>query len=102
MSKDAIDTINDAFGDQEAIWEAGVFALHKTKGWWIFRRQKFTQMGTATVWAKEQLADLSAQKQYQRYRISVVTSPDTLKAVQAEYEEKRKAGDPAFIDPADK
>jgi len=36
------------------------------------------------------------QRRFKRYRTSVVAEPDTLEKVLAEYEEKRKAGDPKF------
>jgi len=81
----------------QAQFEAGVFAL-TAEGWTIVKRRKFPGQFPAAQWVKRSCAALARKKSPQPIRGSVVEVGTwlTLESVLADYEQKRKAGNPEF------
>jgi len=84
----------------EAQFEAGIFAL-TAEGWAIVKRRAFDEKVAATEWLKRKCATLVRKNRSQPIRGSVVSVGSwlTLEWVLADYERKRKAGDPEFNEP---
>jgi hypothetical protein len=97
-NEDVLNEVRKLLGPQEGICEGGVFVL-KRDGWRLWRRQKFTQTGTAMDWATFEAKQLLAQHRFPRIRTSVVSAPETLEAVLADYEERRNTGEEPFTYP---
>ena len=77
--------------------EAGIFAL-SAGGWILVQRRKYPNMAAAYRWVKSRTNTLQLRHPELRWRASAVTLAGwlTLEGVLADYEAKRKAGDPEF------
>ena len=77
--------------------EAGIFAL-SAGGWILLQRRKYPSMGAAYRWIKSRTDTLQLRHPELRFKASAVTLAGwlTLDAVLADYEAKRKAGDPEY------
>jgi hypothetical protein len=77
--------------------EAGIFAL-SASGWVLVQRRKYPALAAAYRWVKTRTSALQARHPELRWRASAVTLNGwlTLDGVLADYEAKRKAGDPEF------
>ena len=83
--------------DDNTPCEAGIFEL-SAGGWLIFQRRKCRNMAVAYRWIKSRTDNLQARHPEIRFRASAVklTGWLTLDAVLADYEAKRKTGDPEY------
>jgi hypothetical protein len=77
--------------------EAGIFAL-SAGGWILLQRRKYPNMATAYRWFSTRTQTLANRHPELRFRASAVTLDGwlTLEGVLADYEAKRKAGDPEY------
>jgi hypothetical protein len=84
----------------KAQFEAGIFAL-TAEGWTIVKRRTFKGQFPAAQWVKRNSATLARTNSPQPIRGSVVELGTwlTLEWVLADYERKRKAGNPEFNEP---
>jgi len=84
----------------QAQFEAGIFAL-TLEGWTIVKRRSFAGQLPAARWVKRNSATLAQRNSPQPIRGSVVEMGTwlTLEWVLADYERKRKAGNPEFNEP---
>jgi hypothetical protein len=82
-------------------FEAGIFAL-MADGWTLLTRRAFDGQLPAADWVKRNCATAKRKNPSQQIRGSVVEVGTwlTLEGVLAEYEQKRKAGDPEFNEAA--
>jgi len=77
--------------------EAGIFAL-SAGGWILLQRRKYPGFAAAYRWIKSRTDTLQLRHPELRFKASAVTLAGwlTLDAVLADYEVKRKAGDPEY------
>lgn len=85
---------------EEAQYEAGVFEL-TAEGWMIVKRRAFTDRDAAVTWMKRNTNSQARKNPSRRVRGNVLETKDwiNLDSILADYERKRKAGDPDFQDP---
>ena len=85
---------------EEGPCEAGVFAL-TAEGWAIVERREFPDAGSAMPWMRRRTNALGRRNPAQPIRGSIVPVKGwyKLEMALAEYEEKRKTGDPEFNEP---
>jgi len=83
-----------------AQFEAGIFAL-TAEGWAIVKRRTFDGQLPAAEWLKRNATTLTRKNPSQQVRGSAVPLGGwlTLEWVLADYERKRRAGDPEFNEP---
>ena len=81
----------------QAQFEAGIFAL-TAEGWAIVKRRAFDGQIAAAQWMKRNTDTMARKNPSQPIRGSVVSVGSwlTLEWVLADYERKRKAGNPEF------
>jgi LexA DNA binding domain len=74
-----------------------IFAL-SAGGWILLQRRKYPSLDAAYRWIRTRTNTLARRQPEFRFRASAVTLSDwlTLEGVLADYETKRKAGDPEF------